>query len=314
MLIGGRFQSVRMNEALRSLIFLAGGFVLMFGVTLGLAWAVTDQTLLGEPGATGPAPSGGVLVPDPSSGIGGALAITGDRTATLVLSREVIDDRYSLVGDDGQIVFGGQPPTVARIQFDGLDFFLGPDDCASAPGGRDVTTGLAPLTVRCTEISDVRDTAIITVEGTLRVSAGQFGLRGDLPRTGGTVALGEGALTFDAAVIDLQRPEFIIDPETNFVTRFPTRYPVTLEGEDGTLLFVYEYPTRQLTLVGVELASGLSGVHEAACEPSFRVLGMLSPQVTVAEMTLDCPAVTLEEEGLVPLSGTVIVDVVDFPQ
>lgn len=42
-------------------------------------------------------------------------------------------------------------------------------------------------------------------------------------------------------------------------------------------------------------------------------LGQLSPRVTVAEITVDCPAVELAGVGSVPLSGTLIVDIAELP-
>lgn len=298
---------MKINEFQRSVAILAGACVATIVVTLGLAWMITGPGLVGVQPATG-APSA------PTSGIGGALNISGDRTATVVLNREVIEDRYALHGANGRVVFTGQPATVARMQFEGLDFFLDPGDCAYTIGERDAEMGLAPVDVRCVAISDVRHTALINVDGTLRMPAEQFGLRGDLPQTGGDIALGDETLKFDSAAINLQRPGVIVDPATNLVTRFPLTYPVTLEGDDGTLRFVYDYPTSKLQFVGVELARGLAGTHGGACEPSLRELGKLSPRVTVAEMRLDCAGVALGDLGIVPLSGALLVDVIDFPQ
>ena len=64
----------------------------------------------------------------------------------------------------GRVVLDGRPAVISRLQVDGLSFHLDPDDCSYLPGARDPETGLAPLTVDCLNITDIRDTATVTVE------------------------------------------------------------------------------------------------------------------------------------------------------
>lgn len=246
------------------------------------------------------------------TGIGGVLAVSGDRATTLLLDREVLEDAYSLAGDDGRIFFEGSPAVVSRIQIGGLSFYLDPGDCERRVGELDDATGLAPLEVRCTGISDVRDTAVVTIEGTLRLPADQLGVRGDVPSTGGTVTVGDEMLTFAQASLDLRRPD-ILETGPNSFVRNPSVYPISMSGDDSTLHFEYDSNTSHIRLLQVDI-SGVEGqVVEDDCQIVTRQVGQLSPRVTVAEMTLECPAVVIAGVRSVPLSGTLIVDIAEVP-
>jgi hypothetical protein len=298
----------RMAGVSRSLIALIGGFLASVLVTIGLALLLVGPRLVGDQAGTDGSPSPSL---DPS-GVGGTLSFTGDHTGTLVLDREVLGERHTAIGNDGQIEFVGQPAGVDRLQFDGLDFILDPEACAVSPGSRDADTGLVPVDVNCAEISDIREQVVVTVEGTLRLSGQQFGVRGDVPQTGGLLAVGAETLAFEAATLDLQQPTIIYHPGGR-TERNPLIYPVTVVGDGGTLHFEYYLLTQDLKLAEVELARGLTGTPDAECQPTFRRIDELSPQVTVVEMTLDCPALAFDGSGSMPVTGTLTADVIDFP-
>lgn len=317
-----------MTDWPRSIVVLATGFTAVVAATLALAFAIgggpatsTSQQRNGESSA---APSATEAAePNTASGVGGTLTITGDRTETLTLNREVtapsyplagevVAPSYSLAGEDGRVFFEGQPAAVSQMQVDGLSFYLDPGDCEYTAGQRDDSTGLAPLGVSCAEISDVRDTAVVTVEGLLIMPAEQLGLRGSLQPTGGEVTVGDETLAFDAASLDLQRPEVI--QEGVMTTRNPTVYPLSVSGADGTLRFEFHFNASELRFTGIEISDRMGPVGDDGCEIEFRELGQLSPRVTVAEMTLECPAVEVEGVGPVPLEGTLVIDIAEFPQ
>lgn len=308
-----------MRDWPRSIVVLGSAFTAVVAATLALAFAIVgepatsiSQQRNGVPSAAPSASEAGE--PSTASGVGGVLTITGDRTERLALDREVTDGPiYALAGPDGQVGFEGQPATVSRIQVQGLSFYLDPGDCEHTAGERDDSTGLAPLEVSCGEIKDVRDTAVLTVEGTLTIPAEQLGLRGSLPPTGGEVTVGDETLTFDAAALDLQRPE-IIETRPGFTTRNPVVYPVSVPGPDGTLQFEFDVNASDLRLVGLELSEGPGQVGDDGCELQFRELGQLSPRVTVVELTLDCAAVEMDGMGSLPLEGSIVIDIAEFPQ
>jgi hypothetical protein len=297
-----------MHGAYRSLVVLIGCFAAMVLVTIGLALMLIGPRPVGEQPGTG-----GPLSPslDPS-GVGGTLRFAGDHTGTLVLDREVLGEPHAAIGKDGRIEFIGQPAGVDRLQFDGLDFFLDPEDCAVSPGSRADDTGLVPVEVNCAEISDVREQVLVTVDGTLRLSGQGFGVRGDVPPTGGALAVGAETLAFTAVTLDLRQPRILFHPGGR-TERDPLTYPVTVVGDGGTLYFEYDLLTQELELAEVELASGVTGTFEAECQPTFHRIDELNPHVTVVEMTLDCPALAFDGSGSMPVAGTLTADVIDFP-
>lgn len=297
-----------MTAARRSIIVLAAGFGGVVAVTLFLALVIVP------PSAETPRPpdSSGAAAPAGSPGVLGGLTLTGDRTQSLGLDREIEGDRFTLTGDDGRVVLEGQPATISRLLIDGVEFYLDPDDCGYSPGARDPETGLAPLGVECVEVTDVRDTATVTVEGTLWLPADLVGSRGDLPSTGGQVSVGDETLTFAEATMDLRRPALVETGPNSFV-RNPPVYRVPVIGENGSLEFEFDSLESILRLAEVEVDGRVGDIDPEACSLSSRHLDELSPRVTVVELTLDCPEVEVDGLGGVPLEGTVVIDVTAFP-
>lgn len=307
-----------MFEWLRSLVVLGTAFGAVVVTTLALSFAIVPDTAssaqvdrdvrlaTGSPEVReiGAAPTDGA----PIVGAGGTLTVTGDREGTLRVDREIIEGGpYSLAGDDGRIFFEDRPITPSRIQFEGLEFFLDPDDCTVTAGGRDEATGTAPLQLSCTEIEEVRGAAVVTVEGTLRVSADMLGLRGDLPQSGGTVTIGEETLAFDSAFLE-------VAPRPAIGGTGALRTATYLPAHDGGLYFAYGFQTHELELVGLQLQGGFGPseavqVPEDWCDLNLREIGVLNPRVIVYEMTLRCPAIEFEGIGPLPVEGILIVEI-----
>lgn len=296
-----------MNDWFRSLSVLGIAFVGVVALTFGLAALIV-------PGAAGSAQGPGVPTPDPSgrvrvpadgpvTAIGGVLAVSGDREASFVLDREASDQGYVLAGPDGRIFFGGDPLTVERISYDGLEFYVDPGDCELDPGERHDPSGVAGATIRCEEIEDVRGGGVVSLAGRVGVSADVLGLRGDLPPSGGTIDIGDEPVEFPFAVLYLGSPG-PFEPAGGF-----------LASDDGRtqLQFDYDVQTHGLELVTV-LVDGIPHPNEIerdACSLSFAQLGRLNPRTNTVEMTIDCPAVEMASGETVRIGGTIIADLVE---
>lgn len=295
------------NDWFRSLGVFGTAFAAVVVFTMGSATAIVPSPD-GAPSAIDATPSPPAPAPEPSTpmqpgAVGGTMIVTGDREGTLVLERETTEDRYGLVGPQGRILFGGDPPTVARVQYDGLEFFVDPDECTVTPGERHDPSGVAGADIRCEAIEDVRGGGVIGLEGEVGVAADLFGLRGDLPPSGGTVAVGDEALVLDEAQLDLG-PRPTIAGEQGF----------RLAADAGFLHLAYDPQGHELSLLGVQLDGPIAYVPDGACSVTTRPLGTLNPRETVVEVTLQCSEVEVEGRGPVPVEGSIIVDVAGLPR
>ena len=299
---------------MRSVLVIGSAFAGVVGATLLIALTMVGPNLPTSEKSDAPVATTAIRPgePDPTAGALGGLRITGDRSLSLAVDREVDEDRFTLAGPNGRIGFDGQPATISRLRVDGLEFYLDPEDCEYQPGERDPDTGLAPLEVTCSEISDIRDTATVTAQGTLFLPADQLGLRGDLPPSGGDVTAGDLTLTFSAASVDLRRPD-VIETRPGFITRFPTIYPAPMVGDNGSLEFEYDWELRELRLLEVIVNGATGDVESEACALSYTEIGAVSPRVTTVEMTFECGDGSVEGLGGGPLTGTLIVDVTALP-
>ena len=294
-----------MNDWFRSLSVLGIAFVCVVALTFGLAALIVPGAAgsAETPGAPTPDASGRVPVrPDgPITTIGGVLAVSGDREADFVLDREATDQGYALAGDDGRVFFGGDPLGVERISYDGLEFYLDPGDCVLEPGERDDPTGVAGAMIRCDDIADVRDGGIVSVEGTVGISADVLGLRGDLPPSGGTIEIGDQAFVFPFAVLTMGIPSGF-QPAGGF-----------LFNEEGRVIlhFDWDVQAHALSFETVEIDGVATELDRGACSLSHESIGRLNPRTTTAELTIECPAVTMASGETVRIGGTVIADLVE---
>jgi hypothetical protein len=293
------------NDWFRSLGVLGTAFAAVVVFTLGTAAAIVP-TGVSPPRAGGATPDASAPAAGPTAAarptaVGGTLLVTGDREGSFVLDRETTQDRYGLVGPEGRILFDG-PEALARIQYDGLEFFLEPDDCTVEPGARHDPTGVAGAHVRCDDIEDVRDGGTISVEGTVGVAADLFGLRGDLPETGGSLELGDETLTFEGA-------RFTVAP---FAGAFIGQLVDERIDPPAAIAFGYDPQTHAITVTEVQFAGDT--VTPRGCTVGEERIGLLNPHTRVVELSIRCDALDVPALGTVRLDGTIVADLAEPPR
>lgn len=294
-----------MNDWPRSIMLLGMAFAAVVLVTLGLAGAIVP-TAGGVPDVDPSTAPGSGAGPTAAAGrpgvVGGALAVTGDREGVLSLDREITEDRYGLAGDDGRVLFEGTDPvTVAQVQYDGLEFFVDPEECAVVPGARHEPSGVAMAEIRCEAITDVRDNGTIALEGTVGVAADLFGLRGDLPDTGGTIELGDETLTIGTTRLQL----------SPFAGAFAGQLAADEHGAAVSL--TYDPFSHSLTVAEVVYEGDVTRV-DGGCSVSEREIGLLNPHTRVSELRVQCSPLEIPALGSVPLTGTVVAELVEPPE
>lgn len=300
-----------MNDWFRSIGIFGTAFVAVIVFTMGAAMAIvpsgdgarqpTASPSL-APGAT-PAPTTAAQ----QATVGGTLAVTGDRDGVLVLERETTENRYGLVGPEGRILFeGGDPVTVNRVQYDRLEFFVEPDDCTVVPGERHDPTGIVGADIRCESIEDVRGNGTIGLSGRVGVAATLFGLRGDLPVSGGSLTIGDETL-------QVGETRFVIPTGGSFFGTIFFAGQIVAEEGGATVWFDYSAQTHELS-VGEVMYGGESTRVTEGCSVDQREIGVLDPHTRVVEVTLHCPGIELPNLGEMPLSGSVVVDMVEPPR
>ena len=300
-----------MNDWLRALAVLAVSFTGVVALTVGLAVLIvpapvgSSETADGSASAAPATPAlAGDLEAVPTA-IGGTLVVTGDREASLDVDREATDGQYGLVGDDARIFLGGDPPSVAQMNLDGLSFFPDPDECEITPGRFNPENGIASALVRCDDLADIRDNGVVTVVGVLGVAGDVLGLRGDLPPSGGTATVGDEALEFaEARVHAFPIVALVGADQTN----------MSLQDGDTSLLFTYDVQTHGIALAYVQRGSELVEIAPSACSISSGQLGMVNPRTTLLDMTVRCPAVDLPDVGTVAIEGSLMVEEIEAPR
>jgi hypothetical protein len=301
-----------MNDWFRSLTALGMAFAAVVVTTLGLAafivpdWAVssqaTDETAP-DPAATLPEPEVGGGIP----GLGGTLTVTRDRQGTFRLSRgEETGSGYGLVGDDARVTFAGDPLTVTQMNIDGWSFYPEPDECTVRTGKLDDAVGIGTVELRCGGVADVRGNGVISLTGTIGLPIDLLVAR-ELPPSGGRVEVGDETWEFNDAMLRAW-PMPIIggDPESRYHMRLFAR-------RASVLNFFYDAETHALTLASVERVGEAVDVSDDACDLRTQELGTLSPRTTVIELTIQCLEVDVPGLGPVSISGTLIVDRLEFP-
>ena len=294
-------------EWLRSATVIGIAFAGVVAATLGLAAAIVPSpaasTETGSPGASAVA-----VQPTPGSGIpglGGQLAVTGDREGTLVLTRESQDGNYALVGGDGRITFEGAPVVVTQVSYDGLEFFPGEGDCTVRPRNLDNAVGIGFAELVCTDISDIRDNGVVTIAGTIGLPVDRLAGR-EMPLTGGSIQVGDETWAFEYGLLLLwQQP--MIGGETN------ANMELLDEALQAAVYLFYDIETHRTSVTEVMRDGETIAVPDGACRLEREVLGRPNPGATTIELGIDCPAVEVPGLGTVPISGSVIVDELEFP-
>lgn len=298
-------QCPDVNDWFRSLSVLAIAFVGVAALTFGLAALIVPGAAGSAqgPGAATPGPSGRApgAADGPMTTVGGVLAVTGDREGSFVLDREATDQGYVLAGQQGRVYFGGDPLGVERISYDGLELYLDPGDCEVTPGERHDPTGVASAAIRCEDVEDIRDGGVVSMEGTVGVSADILGLRGDQPPSGGIIEIGERTVDFPFAVLTLGSPG-----------AFQPAGGVLFSDEGRVLLhFDYDFQTHALVVETVEIEGVQTEIEPGSCSLSYAEIGRLNPRTTTTEMTVECPTVEMASGETVRIGGTIIADLVD---
>lgn len=228
---------------------------------------------------------------------GGELEITGDRQGTFALTGNAQGPGYGLGGDDGGIFFqgSGQDLSVVQLSYDGLDFFLGEDDCILTVGEAD-SAGRGGATIDCVEIRDVRDIATISVRGRVVLPADLLAERDDLPEVGGTVTVGTETLIIDDGLFRLADAA---DESPDAVNRWMSgpRIHVSFRQELGN-----EYVDQ------IALEGSVSDIPQDACEVERVHAAMMDTSTNLVEVSFRCEEVEIEGMGEFPIVGSAIVE------
>ncbi|HSK94117.1 MAG TPA: hypothetical protein VLA76_08690 [Candidatus Angelobacter sp.] len=311
-----------MNDLARSLAALGLAFAAVVAATLGLAGAIVPgPAAVDVPPATTDASGNQVtpppVVPAPTTtgrpGIGGTLAVSGDREGTFALTRETTAERYSLTGSDGRISFAGQPVEVAQLSYDGLEFFPDPEDCEITALNLDTAIGVGRAELACTDLEDVRGNGTISLAGEIGLPVDMLAAR-TLPFTGGSLEVGPETWTFDDAFLFAWEIP-IIGGRPQYNLELIDRSGGQVGAEQPARLNIhYDIETHALTPINVERSGELSAIPEGACQLVTTELGRQNPRTRVLEIAISCDTVDVPGLGAVPISGTVVVDELAWPE
>ncbi len=201
------------------------------------------------------------------------------------------------------MVFEGDPPAIAQVSWDGLEFFPEPEDCSITPGELDDQLGVGRAEVECSGLVDIRDGGTISVSGTLGLPLTMVG-DSDLPEMGGSVTVGDETWEFVEA--------FLFSAPVNTGAGTEEFHMELADAGRGALRFRYDVQTHRLNVVNVERDGESSALAPGACSLETNELGRLTPTAAIVEMTINCPAAEVPGIGAVPITGTVIVQQIDF--
>ena len=314
-----------MKEWPSSVALLAASFAGTVLLTIGLA-AVIAPDGIGGPSVADPTASEMAVTVTPQpvdqapTAIGGALVVTGDLDETLVLDREdaeigfnfdtetgialLEDGPYRLVGEEGRVTFGVDPLSVEQIDVAGLSFYPTPADCRVTPGVLNAAIGIASAALRCEEISDIRDNGVVTIDGTIAVAGDVLGMRGELPPTGGTIAVG-------SATIELPEARVLLDPFGFDAATGLASEPLFDDDSESGLVLAYDPETGELSLSTIVAGpDAFAEVPDGACSVERSDLGALNPRTTVAELAIRCDALDVADLGTVAVDGSLVVDLI----
>ncbi len=306
------------------LTVLSAAFVGTVVVTMGLAVMLVPQSA-SLPARTDPSASEGVPVvrtPPPVDevprAIGGVLTVHGDLEGSFALDREhaeigfefdpeaeiarLEDGPYQLSGSNARIAFARDPLAVEQIDYEGWSIYPDPEDCAITPGVLNATLGVASATLRCEEIADIRDNGVVTVDGTIHAAADVLGMRGDLPTSGGSLAVGSDSVDLAEARALLER--FGFDAATGLAS-----LPMLNDGMTEGVILAYDPHTHELDLESIIVGEESIEAPDA-CSVTRTDLGLLNPRTSVVELAISCDAVEAPGQGSVPVSGSLVVDLI----
>lgn len=144
------------------MLLVAGGIVMAAVIGLG-AVILPDPPNLTPIGEQDP-PS-----PPPLTRVGAVLEVSGDRPGVFDLTGGFSEGQFRLAdGRGNSLLLGTDPGSGAYLRqatYDGLNLFLDRDQCEIDLSETDPTIGLARFSLHCEDITDVRDTATLTLSG-----------------------------------------------------------------------------------------------------------------------------------------------------
>jgi hypothetical protein len=298
------------SDWFRSITALGAAFASVMMVTLALAaLIVSGPTVVPQPSdAPGPVPAAG-SPGDPVAGIpglGGELTVTGDLHGTYVFNRPAEGPGYGLGSDDGRIFFDGGPLAVVQMNLDGLSFFPAPDACAITPGNLTNAIGIGRAELRCDELSDIRGNGEIAIRGNIGLPLDLLATR-ELPLPGGSVTVGPETWSFHDATLEAWQMPVIAGTRS---------YNLELvDATTGSALNIsFDIETRGLSLVNVVRNESDTTLPGAGCPLKSEELGQLNARTTVIEVSFRCDGVEVPELGAVPISGTLVVERLEWPE
>jgi hypothetical protein len=310
-----------MKDWSRSLVVLALALTATVAITIGLTMLVVSDR---QPPAADVAgtPVGSIGMDAVPTGTGAVLAVSGDRDGSFTLDRDsyevsvnpdfergfarVAFGRFGLEGDDGAVHFAYEPLTVEQIDYDGLAFYPEPDECTVTPGELNPEIGVASARLLCEDITDIRDTGTVTFDGGIALPGDMLGMRGDLPPSGGEIAVGEETLVFSDGRMLVQE---VLSEESE-------RQPLFLYGDDeeSSIGFERDPSTGRLYLTYVVVDGELSEVPSDACVVTSDELGVLNPFTRTLEIGLSCEQLDLGSRGAVAIDATLVADLIYSPE
>ena len=308
--------SPELRDAVRTAGILAGSLAFLILATLALSRLMTSSS---GPAVIGPMPGALLELGSEPTGVGGQLVISGQRTGELIITTAHSESGYEpdpntagglayargeivLRGAGGELELDPDSGTVTRVEFDGLSFYLDPGDCTATPGGHNAELGLLHVRLSCTDVADLRSGVLISVEGVISVPADALGDRGLLPETGGLVDLGGRDLELVEGV-GLVGGTGPVDEGL---------IPLLLPADPVTSLGVmYDPEDHSYALTGIQLEGAFTELA-SPCPLTSEALGRLNPKTTVVRLTIDCEGVPLPDGTTAPMSGSVVIDLVDL--
>lgn len=184
-----------------------------------------------------------------------------------------------------------------HFQLDRYDFFLDPGECTLTPGdiGSD---GAVPAQVECPEISDIRDTATVSMSGTIGFSYQDFPPPGII--FGGEVTLGgdiEATVTVDTV-------DWVVRPAPEVESDFPDPEVSATNQSDQGFLFIdfARGDDGKLYVLSLQISLGAFAYFQpepGQCPASEEFLEETSAVTAVYKLTFSCSSISSTQvEGI----------------
>lgn len=309
---------------------LATGAALVVAATAGLATLVLPD---GSSPEVGDEPVGGsvsveasdtnaprdTLSPDPPTGVGGNLEVTGDRPGRFVVNRDAaqlqIANRFQTSGrfevgdtDGNTLIFDMDPDSglfIDQASYEGLNLFLDPEDCSFTVEEENDRSGIARLHVACPDVADVQGSAALTLEGTLDLPLRLAHPDGRYD-SGGALVL-EGDIS---AEMSFPSATWYLYPDDDQASAGDDEMPAISLYDDeaghGLTLALDDNDQPYVTLIQHELA--IFQPSPAGCSVTLQPDVMIAPHTELIHLDIECPSVTdMEGEVTVSITGSLAV-------